>query len=255
MSEKDIEELSILDPQYPLLKEFREKAPGTLNHSKSVATLVENAACSIGIDAVNLKIAALYHDIGKMLAPNFFTENQKENNPHDDLDSLISYLIITKHVSDSVLILTINNFPQKVIRIVSEHHGTNILKYFYEKSKKTSSNFKPTDFRYYTPRPTCLESLILMLCDHIEATTRSLFINKKIQNDDFKPEILVDNVFSLLESDKQFDLVEVKAYGDLRKVKESIITDIGSIYHNRISYPNDSKLIEEKNNFKDGETS
>lgn len=239
-------EPSLLDPQHPLLKDFREKANSTFTHSKSVLSLVESVAAAIDLDPEYLKLAAMYHDLGKTIAPQFFTENQRDVNPHDSIDPFVSYLIITRHVSDSVTFLMAHNFPTKVVKIVSQHHGTCVLKYFYDKALKTNPKAEESLFRYKTEKPTCIESMILMLCDHVEAASRSIFINRAGGLDkDFNPANLITNIFSSLEADKQFDNVEIKAYGILRKIKEALVEDISGAYHNRVSYPDDEKLLEE----------
>ncbi len=123
----------LLDSKYPLLQEFREACPGTFKHSQSLMSMIEGISLALDLDGDKMKVAALYHDVGKSFSPKYFSENQLEDeNPHDDLAPEISYQILTRHVSDSVMIL-INNpdFPREIIEIISQHHGSTVLRYFF----------------------------------------------------------------------------------------------------------------------------
>jgi hypothetical protein len=122
-----------LDTKYPLLTMFKELCPGTFKHSQALASMIDGVAVSLALDSNLLKLAATYHDIGKIFNPKYFTENQLEDEDvHKNLDPKISYEIITRHVSDSVIVL-INEegFPSKVIEIISQHHGQTVLRYFF----------------------------------------------------------------------------------------------------------------------------
>lgn len=218
----------LLDSTYPLLQKFREVCSGTYKHSQSVASMIEGVALSLSLDVNKMKVAAQYHDIGKMFNPKFFTENQLEDeNPHDKLSPLISYSMITRHVSDSVAILiNDHNFPRDIIEIISQHHGQSILKYFFKKSGSDVDDI----FRYKTAKPTCIESAILMICDHIEATSRSLMQAKK-----FDPSTIIDSVINELIDDGQLDDV-VMRLGDLKKIKEALARELEGTYQKRVDY-------------------
>ena len=126
-----------LDPSFPLFDKFREIAPGTLRHCQNVANLCESVAIELGLDVDVMKLSALFHDVGKINNPKFFTENQNgEGNPHDDLDPFVSHAIITRHVGDSILILLqFEDFPREVLEIISQNHGNTVLKIIANKTK------------------------------------------------------------------------------------------------------------------------
>ena len=155
----------ILDSNYPLLKQFRDRASGTYKHSQNLASMVEGVSMELGLDVPFMKAAALYHDVGKMLHPRYFTENQvEEENPHDKLDPFTSYLIISRHVSDSALILMQDeNFPRKLIEIACQHHGQSVVRYFFTKSGSEVED----SFRYKGKKPECIESMVLLVGSEI----------------------------------------------------------------------------------------
>ena len=233
-------EIGALDPNFPLLKEFREKAPGSYKHSQSVTSIVENVSASIDMDPGPLQLAAMYHDIGKMWAPLLYSENQPQGeNIHDGLDSELSYHLITRHVSDSVTIMVANDFNMKEINIVSQHHGTTILRSLYEKETKNkkSNNI----YRYKTQKPKTIEALIIMLCDTLEAASRSIYGQQNLEID---PKDLVSQTFSKLMLDGQFDNVEIKL-GFLGKIQKTLATDISAMFHKRIEYEENKETNDE----------
>lgn len=238
-------ELGPMDSKFPLLAEFRDKAPGSYKHAQSLVSMVENVCAAIDIDADILKMAAMYHDIGKMWSPLSFTENQgkDDENIHDGLEPLVSYQIITRHVSDTVVILVANDFPKDVIRIASQHHGNCVLQAIYENAKKADKSLEGKDdlFRYRTPKPDSLESLILMLCDQVEATSRSLYVEQSM---DIDPSVFVSNIYNKLHLDGQFDNVQV-LLGKLKKIQAALISDVASNFQKRIRYEEDSELTSE----------
>lgn len=220
----------LLDTKYPLLQKFREICPGTYKHSQALMSMIERVADSLGLDVNFMRVCALYHDIGKIYNPKYFIENQLDDeNPHSDLDCKMSYEVITRHVSDTVLILlNDHNFPREIIEIVSQHHGTTVLKYFYKKDKDKDKN--SNDFRYKCSRPKTLESMVLIICDQIEATSRSL-----VQAGKFNPVEVIDNTINDLISDGQLDDVTLKL-GDLKLIKESLGKELEGIYQKRVNY-------------------
>jgi len=162
----------LLDSSYPLLQKFRDLCPGSFKHSQALAGMVEGVSIALGIDATFMKILALYHDVGKMLNPPlYFTENQLEGeDPHEKLEPFISYQIISRHISDTAMILLNDeNFPRDLIRITCQHHGTSVMRYFFDKSGTDVDEY----FRYKADKPKCVQSAILMICDCIEARSRS----------------------------------------------------------------------------------
>lgn len=224
----------LLDSKYPLMQEFREACPGTFKHSQSLMSMIEGVSLALDLDEDRMKIAALYHDVGKMFAPKYFSENQLENeNPHDNLDPTMSYQVITRHVSDSVMVLLNNSdFPRDIIEIISQHHGTTVLRYFCDKAKTK----KDDDYRYRTTKPTSIESMVLMVCDAIEATSRAL-----AQAGKFDPNKVINETLQRLIDDGQLDDVTMKL-GDLKKIKAALARELEGVYQKRVDY----EEVEEK---------
>jgi len=243
LEEKDTKALSPMDSSFPLLKEFREKAPGSHKHAQSLVGMVENVCAAIDMDSEMLKMAAMYHDVGKMWAPELFTENQAKDNIHDGLDPWVSYQLITRHVSDTVAILFANDFPKEVIRIASQHHGKCLMKSMFEKAKEQNKDVLEEMFRYRTDRPDSIESLILMLCDQVEATSRSYY--REQGRDDVDPAVFIINIYNTLHTDGQFDDVQV-LLGRLKKIQSALISDVASNFQKRVKYDGDDGLAEKK---------
>ena len=229
-----------MDSKFHLLKEFREKAPGSHKHDQTLSGMIENVCAAIDRDPDRLKMAAMYHDIGKMWAASLFTENQGKDNIHDGLPAWVSYELITRHVSDTIAILVANDFPQDVIRIVSQHHGTCPVQSIFEKAKAEDPKADINAFRYKTGRPDSLESLILMFCDQVEATSRAIYAS---DSDDVEPVVFVLNIYNKLHADGQFDNVQV-LLGELKKIQAALITDVASNFQKRIKYEEDEVLTE-----------
>ena len=242
VEDKESKELqALLDSTYPLLQKFREICPGTYKHSQAVSSIIEGVALSLGLNVLKMKVMAQYHDVGKMFAPKYFTENQiEEDNPHDKITPTISHSIITRHVSDSVAILiNDHNFPRDIIEIISQHHGTSVLQYFFDKSGKGVED----TFRYKTAKPTCIESAVLMICDRIEATSRSM-----IQSNKFDPIVVIEKTINSLIDDGQLDEVMMRL-GNLKKIKESLVKELEGTFQKRIDYgkaKEDAKVMDVK---------
>lgn len=218
----------LLDSTYPLLQHFREKCPGTYKHAQGVVSMVETISLELGLDVNFMKVCALYHDIGKTVNPEFFTENQMEDeNPHDKMEPWVSYQIISRHVADTVNIL-INNpdFSRDIITVVSQHHGNGVIKYFCDKAKAKDED----EWRYDCARPTGVESAVLMIADHVEARSRS-----KFQSGHFDPADVIESTITELLDDGQLDDVVMKL-GDLKKIKEAIAKELEGSYQKRVDY-------------------
>jgi len=228
--EKEKNELSkFLDPDHPLLKEFRTKCPGTFKHSQTVASMVEGVCLALELDVTKMKVAAYYHDIGKMFHPEYFTENQLEDeNPHDKLEPYMSFLVISRHVSDTALVLLQSEFPTELIRLACQHHGTSVVQYFFDKSKTEIED----RFRYNGEKPKTIESMVLMICDHLEARSRSMMQHDK---DNFDPSSLINETWEYLESDRQIADVVMKL-GDVATLKEALAKELGAMYQKRVDY-------------------
>lgn len=225
----------ILDSNYPLLKEFRDRASGTYKHSQNLASMVEGVSMELGLDVPFMKAAALYHDVGKMLHPRYFSENQvEEENPHDKLDPYISYLIITRHVSDTAAILIQDsNFPRKLIEIACQHHGQSVVSYFF---KKSGSEVEDT-YRHKGKKPTCIESMVLLVCDHIEARSRA-----EVKRDTFDPKTIIDETLNELLEDGQIEDV-VMRIGDIQKLKSALAKELQGTYQKRVDYADAEKEV------------
>jgi putative nucleotidyltransferase with HDIG domain len=219
----------LLDPSYSLLQRFRDKCPGTYHHSQTISGIVEGIALSLNLNVLKMKVIATYHDIGKTFNPKYFTENHIEDDedPHLKLLPSMSYNIITRHVSDSVMILINDHkFPRDVIEVISQHHGTSILQYFFDKSGKGVED----TFRYKTTKPTGLEAAILMIVDRVEATSRSLSSSSK-----FDPACVIDKTINLLLDDGQLDEVVMKL-GNLKAIKNALLKELEGAFSKRVDY-------------------
>jgi|GEM_PF-2063070 len=227
----------LLDPTYPLAQRFKEVCPGTYKHCQTLVTMIEGVSLALNLDVDFMKVCALYHDVGKMFNPSYFTENQlDDSNPHEKLDPRISYQIITRHVSDTALIL-LNDplFQREIIEIATQHHGTTITKYFFDKAGSKDED----SYRYKGSKPKSIEAMILMICDHLEARMRSdIQSGKKIA-----PADLIEDIIKYQLSDGQLDDVYMRL-GDLQKIKNALKRELEGFYQKRIDY---SKAKEEQN--------
>lgn len=227
-----------LEPDFPLLEAFRELAPGSFKHSQNVANMCELIAMDLSLRADLMKVVGLYHDIGKMYNPKMFSENQEDENPHDKLEPYVSYHLISRHIGDSVLILLNNDFPTELIKIISQHHGNTIMRYFYDKSKSQIEDL----YRYKGKQPESDEAAILMIVDSVEATARSLSSNGKM-DEPINRKNLVDNTINRLTDDDQLDNIKM---GVLKVIRKVLYKELDSMYHRRVSYPDDEETIGEK---------
>jgi cyclic-di-AMP phosphodiesterase PgpH len=240
LKEEEQHELNdLLDTSYPLLQEFREACPGTYKHVQALSSMIEGVSIALNLDVAYMKVAAFYHDVGKMINPKYFTENQLEDEDlHKNLDPWVSHQIITRHVSDTVNILVNDeNFPRSMIEIISQHHGSGVVKYFFEKAGPGENVDK---FRYSCNKPTCVESAVLMICDHIEATSRSLFQSNKLD-----PATVIDDTITELIDDGQLDDVYMRL-GDLKKIKEALAKELEGTYQKRVDYEKAKKDVKER---------
>ena len=228
----NIKLLELGDFSNPLLKELLMKAPGTFHHSLLVATLAENAAEAIGANSTFTRVACYYHDIGKTKRPTFFVENQFYGvNPHDTLNPYLSALIIRSHTKDGEKIARMHKIPKEVRDIMSEHQGTTLLAYFYNKAKNDNPDINESDFRYDGPKPRTKESAIIMLADSIEAAVRSL---------DHKNPVIVESLIRKIINGKieEDQLSEAElTFKDIEIVIKTFLNVIQGIYHSRIKYP------------------
>jgi putative nucleotidyltransferase with HDIG domain len=233
--------LEAANPMHPLLRQLMTVAPGTYAHSLSVGGLSEAAAASIGADALLTRVAAYYHDVGKMRRPQFFFENQAGGvNPHDEAKPSLSALIITAHVTDGLELAEQYHLPKRVLQIIREHHGTSLIRYFYHKASAGDVAVVENDFRYHGGRPTSREAAIVMLADTCEAAVRAL-------NDPTVERIrgVVESVVADKTADHQLEEANF-AEGQLEAVVESLIHGLISSYHARCAYPSLTKKTSEE---------
>jgi cyclic-di-AMP phosphodiesterase PgpH len=226
--------MELSDLNHPLLRALSLKAPGTMQHSLQVANIADAAANAIGADALLVRVAALYHDIGKTLKPMYFIENQGGKNPHDDIPYLQSAQIIIEHVTEGVKIAEENNLPKIVIDFIPTHHGTTVVEYFYRLHAQNTEGGGKDDkqhFQYHGPKPRTKEETILMLADSLEATSKILKQPDTRSIDDLVERIVKDKIQQgqLENSALSFD--------DLEKCKASFKQTLKNINHVRIEYP------------------
>ena len=235
--------LELSNPSQPLLKRMLVEAPGTYHHSVIVGNLAEAAADKVkGADSLLARVAAYYHDIGKLKRPYFFIDNQfGGENPHDKISANLSSLIIKSHVKDGVELAKEYKLPDEIIEIIKQHHGTNLISFFYQEAVKNSKHdeIKESDFRYDGPKPQSKEAAIIMLADIVEATVRSKNFNKNNHN---RIESFVRSIIREKLTENQLDECDL-SLKDLDIIANSFVKVLTGIYHQRVEYP--ENLIDE----------
>lgn len=228
----DIKLLEYANINHPLLKELMDKAPGTYNHSVIVSLLAEAAAYEIGANPIIAKVGALFHDIGKIKNPKYFIENTGSVSYHEKLSPSMSRLIILSHVRDGVELVKKYHFPKCIVEIVEQHHGTSLIRYFYEKAKKvTKESVSEEIYRYPGPKPRTKEAAIVMMADSVEAAVRSVSEATPAKIKDMI-KIIVSNLFA----DGQLDESPI-TFKEVKIVADVFLRMLISFYHKRISYP------------------
>ncbi|AIY13810.1 HD family phosphohydrolase [Cellulophaga baltica] len=228
----DVSLLELSDTNSRLLKELSNKAPGTFHHSLQVANLAEAAANEIGANAMLVRVGALYHDIGKMNNPTYFTENQITNvNPHDELAPIDSAKIIIDHVIGGIELARKNNLPDRIIDFIRVHHGTTLVYYFYKKQLEIDGEVNEKDFRYPGPTPFSKETAILMMADSIEAASKSLKNPTFLIIDEF-----VNKIISGQMNANQFLNANI-TFKEIEAIKKVMKQKLTNIYHLRVEYP------------------
>ncbi|MDR1498641.1 MAG: HDIG domain-containing protein [Puniceicoccales bacterium] len=232
--------IELTDYNHELLRKLQLIAPGTFNHSVAVANIAEAAAANTSANALLCRCAALFHDIGKTMKPEYFVENQHEDNPHSGVSPTMSSLIIKSHVRDGVRIAKEYALPRAIIDIIEQHHGTGLILFFYHKAKKQISttpdagNGRTVDeisFRYDGPRPRSKEAAIVLFADSLEAASRSMKNPTPTTINE-----LVDHIFSDRIRDGQLDECPL-TFSELRSIRESIKASLLNLLHHRIEYP------------------
>lgn len=228
----DVSLLELSDTNSKLLKELSNKAPGTFHHSLQVANLAEAAANEIGANAMLVRVGALYHDIGKMNNPTYFTENQVSSiNPHNDLPPKESARIIIDHVIEGIEIARRNKLPDRVIDFIRTHHGTTLVYFFYKKQEEQDPEVKEKHFQYPGPIPFSKETAILMMADSVEAASKSLKNPTFTIINEF-----VDKIVNGQMQANQFLNANI-TFKEIETVKKVLKQKLTNIYHLRVEYP------------------
>jgi hypothetical protein len=221
------------DLQHPLLKELLTKTPATYQHSMAVAYLAQSVGEAIGANTLLLRIGAYYHDIGKLANPRFFGENQVGKNSHDDLDPQESARIIIDHVMNGEKIGRGAKLPQIVLDFILQHHGTQTVEFFYSKAVKNSRPNKvlKQDFQYHGPKPQSVEAAIVMVCDAVEAASRSLESPSRETIENMVRLLLVKRI-----ADGQFDECHLST-GCIAQILRNLVDSLEASFHSRVVYP------------------
>jgi len=229
----DVSLLELTDTNSLLLKELSDKAPGTFHHSLQVANLAEAAANEINANTLLTRVGALYHDIGKLKHPNYYTENQiGKKSVHEELSPVNSAKLIIDHVEDGVIIAKKNNLPERVIDFIKTHHGTSLVYYFYKKNEELKNDdYLKEDFQYPGPKPFSKETAILMMADSVEAASKSLKNPSADQLEEFVNKIVSDKM-----NENQFDSSDI-TLKEIEIVKNVLFKKLVNIYQLRIEYP------------------
>jgi cyclic-di-AMP phosphodiesterase PgpH len=237
MTTLQLQELSRLD--HPLLRELLRRAPGTYHHSIMVANLAEQGAERVGANSTLVRVGAFYHDVGKMLRPPFYTENQEGINPHETLDPYSSARIIISHVRDGVELARKYRLPDRIRDFIAEHHGDRVVYVFFKKAQEQAGEGEKVDesrFRYDGPRPRSRESGIVLLADSIEAASAAVRPNSAEAIETLVNKIVDDHL-----KDGQLDDSGL-TLGDIRELRDSFITTVKGRFHVRVRYPGDEAL-------------
>lgn len=241
------------DLNHPLLKRMTMEAPGTFQHSLAVANLAEAACEAIGANSTMARVCSYFHDVGKLVKPEYFTENMRhDRNPHEDLAPTMSALIIVAHVKEGVSLALEHRLNQEIIDVIQQHHGTSMVFFFYKKAldmqeaarqdKKIASihdedlpEVSESSFRYGGPKPQSKEAAIIALADSIESASRSL---ERVTPQ--KLEQLITDIIRKRVADGQLDDCNLQ-FNELQEVAESFRHTLSSMMHSRVAYPDDKE--------------
>ena len=229
--------LELSDSSHPLLKRMVIEAPGSYHHSLIVSNLAEAGADAIGANSLLTRVGAYYHDIGKMVKPEYFTENQLAmGNKHDDLEPSMSRLVILNHVKEGVELAKKHKLNQKIIDFIPEHHGTSLIYYFYQRALEEGDEEQigEENYRYPGPKPQSKETAIVLLADSSEGATRSLdeHTHQKISD-------VVRKVINNKFIDGQLDECNL-TLREIDTIANAFVRVLSAMYHNRVKYPEKS---------------
>jgi len=236
--------MDLARPTHPLLRQLQLKAPGTYHHSLVVSNMAEEAAQRIGADALMVRVAAYYHDVGKSIRPYFFVENQMDGvNAHDRLDPKTSAHIIIAHVADGIELAKKHKLPPSIRDFIAQHHGQRLATYFYRQAVNGSQNgnsVNPDDFRYPGPRPQSREAAILMLADSTEATVRACRPTSATEIDQVVHSVIDERI-----AEGELDACDL-TLRDIQQIREAFVCILQGVYHPRILYPDEIKKPDEQ---------
>jgi hypothetical protein len=240
----DVSLLELGDGSHPLLQELVRRAPGTYTHSMTVATLAEPCAEAIGANPLLARVGSYFHDIGKMLKPQYFIENQTGENRHDALEPALSTLIIIGHVKDGVALAEQYRLPRPIVDFIQQHHGTTLVEYFYREALRIHESqtntpvrldgqphpLEPT-FRYPGPKPQSRENGIVMLADAVESSSRALSVPTPGSLRKLVHDLLMKRLLDSQFEESGLTLTE------LHIIEETLCKGLIALYHSRIKYP------------------
>ena len=234
----DLSLLELGDVAHPLLQELVRRAPSTYNHSITVGSIAEAAAESIHARGLLVRVGAYFHDIGKMLKPNYFVENQgPDDNRHEALAPAMSTLVIIAHIKDGADLARQHRLPQPIIDLIVQHHGTTRVEFFYDRATEqqqadpNAGEVDESSYRYPGPKPQTKEAAVLMLADAVESASRTL-----VEPTPARIESLVREIAEHRLHGGQFDESGL-TLRELRTIEKSMVMSLTSIYHGRIKYP------------------
>ncbi|MBN2296245.1 MAG: HDIG domain-containing protein, partial [Pirellulales bacterium] len=235
----DMSLLELGDVAHPLLQELVRRAPSTYNHSITMGSVAEAAADAIGARGLLVRVGAYYHDIGKMLKPGYFIENQGENeeNRLETLVPAMSTLVIIAHIKDGAKLARQHHLPEPIIDFIQQHHGTTLVGYFYERARGQSKDdphggsVEESSYRYPGPKPQTKEAAVMMLADAVESASRTL-----VDPTPARIESLVRQISERRLDDGQFDESGL-TLRELRTIEKSMVKSVTAIYHGRVKYP------------------
>lgn len=231
----DIRLLELSNQNLPLLKRLSLEAPGTYQHSLAVGNLAEAGADAIGANALLLRVCAYYHDVGKLVKPEYFVENQRGRNPHDTLSPSMSALVIMSHVKEGLELARKASLPLPIRHSIATHHGTKLITYFYNRAKERSirggGDVVESNYRYPGPRPHSKEEGVLLLADAVEAAART--VDQPTPN---RIQAMINRIFTDVLEDGQLDDCEL-TIAELDKIASAFLWVLTNMYHHRIDYP------------------
>jgi putative nucleotidyltransferase with HDIG domain len=231
----DVSLVELANSSHPLLQELIRRAPGTYTHSMTVATLAEAAAEAVGANVLLARVGSYFHDVGKMLKPHYFIENQAGENRHDGLEPALSTLVIIGHVKDGIALAEQYRLPKPVADLIQQHHGTTLVEYFFHEALRLQSGESPPGleaaFRYPGPKPQSPEAGILMLADTVESASRVLTAPTPSSLRKLVHDLVMKRLLDGQFEESGLTLTE------LHQIEESLCKGLTALFHARIKYP------------------